>query len=77
MHSNNWANKSVCVLLSLAGVLVVAAALEEVEGPLELGPDVEVSVAAAFAVDGLPRYLDKHTVDLWPAFPQWWHTSLS
>ena len=28
---------------------MVAAALEEVEGPLELGPDVEVSVAAAFA----------------------------
>ena len=56
---------------------MVAAALEEVEGPLELGPDVEVSVAAAFAAGGLPRYLDKHTVDLWPAFPQWWHTSLS
>ena len=53
---------------------MVAAAFEEVEGPLELGPDVELSVAAAFAVDGLPRYLDKHTVDLWPAFPQWWHT---
>ena len=77
MCSNSWANKSVCVLLSLAGVLVVAAALEEVEGPLELGLDVEVSVAAAFAASGLPKYLDKHTVDLWPAFPQWWHTSLS
>ena len=51
----------------------MAAAFEEVEGPLELGPDVGLSVAAAFAVDGLPRYLDKHTVDLWPAFPQWWH----
>ena len=75
MRFNNWASKSACVLLSLAGV-VVAAALEEVEGPLVLGPDVEVSVATAFAAGGLPRYLDKHTVDLWPAFPQWWHTSL-
>ena len=56
---------------------MVAAAFEEVEGPLELGLDVEVSVAAAFAAGGLPKYLDKHTVDLWPAFPQWWHTSLS
>ena len=56
---------------------MVAAALEEVEGSLELGPDVEVSVAAAFAAGSLPRYLDKHTVDLWPAFAQWWHTSLS
>ena len=56
---------------------MVAAAFEEVEGPLVLGPDVGVSVAAAFAAGGLPRYLDKHTVDLWPAFPQWWHTSLS
>ena len=76
MCSNNWANKSVCVLLSLAGALVVAAALEEVEGPLELGLDVEVSVATVFAAGGLPRYLDKHPVDLWPTFPQWWHTSL-
>ena len=55
---------------------MVAAAFEEVEGPLELGQDVEVSVAAAFTAGSLPRYLDKHTVDLWPAFPQWWHTSL-
>ena len=55
MHSNSWASKSACVLLSLAGVLVVAAALEEVECPLELGLDVEVSVATAFAVGGLPR----------------------
>ena len=51
MRSNSWANKSVCVLLSLARVLVVATALEEVEGPLELGPDVGVSVAAAFCHD--------------------------
>ena len=70
MRSNNWASKSACVLLSLARVLVVAAALEEVEGQLELGPDVEVSVATAFAAGGLPIYLEKHTVDLWPAFPQ-------
>ena len=69
----NWASKSACVLLSLAEVLVVvvAAALEEVEGPLELGPDVEVSVATAFTAGGFPMYFDKHTVDLWPAFPQW------
>ena len=56
---------------------MVAATLEEVEGPWEFGLDAEASVAAAFAAGGLPKYLDKHTVDLWPAFPQWWHTSLS
>ena len=70
----NWASKSAWVLLSLAEVLVVvvvAAALEEVEGPLELGLDVEVSVAAAFTTAVFPMYFDKHTVDLWPAFPQW------
>ena len=55
----------------------MAVPFEEVEGPLELGPGVEVSVAAAFAAAGFPMYFDKHTVDLWPAFPQWWHTSHS
>ena len=58
-------------------VVVVAAAFEEVEGPLELGLDVEVSVAAAFTMGAFPMYFDKHTVNLWPAFPQWWHTSHS
>ena len=58
-------------------MVVVATALEDVEGPLEFGPDVEVSVAATFAAAGFPMYFEKHTVDLWPAFPQWWHTSRS
>ena len=68
----NWASKSAWVLLSLAEMLVVvvATALEEVEGPLELGLDVEVSVATAFTVAAFPMYFAMHTVDLWPAFPQ-------
>jgi hypothetical protein len=63
MHFINSANKSACVLLVLAGVLVLADAVAGCEGGFAI--EVELSVVpAAFADPGFPMYLLKHT-GLW------------
>jgi hypothetical protein len=64
MRFINLANKSACVLLFLAGVLVLADAVAfGAEGgvTVEVVPSV---VAAAFAAAGFPMYLLKQTGDL-------------
>jgi hypothetical protein len=72
----NSANKSACVLLVLAGALVLADAVAVGEGgfAIEVEPSI---VTAAFADPGLPMYLLKHTGLRWPVLPQWLQTSLS
>jgi hypothetical protein len=75
MRFINSANKSACVLLFLAGVLVLADAVAGGEGgfTVEVEPSV---VLAASAEPGLLMYLLKHTGDLWPVLLQWLQTSL-
>ena len=72
IHFINWANKSACVLLSLAEV-VADTDVEDVGGDVcEVVVDVVLSdVAAALAVlPGFPKYFVKQTGDLCPVFPQ-------
>jgi hypothetical protein len=64
MRFINLANKSACVLLFLAGALVLADAVA-FGGEGGVAVEVEPSVvAAAFAAAGFPMYLVKHTGDL-------------